>query len=121
MGKQIKKTNPTLISLIQELKKKARENEAHIWKDIAIRLEKPSRNWPIVNLDRIDRHIKENETALIPGKVLSPGKLTKKVSISAFSFSDKSVEKIKKAGSKTLSIQELMKTNPKGKDIRILG
>jgi large subunit ribosomal protein L18e len=121
MAKKIKKTNPILISLIQDLKKKAFENEAPIWKDIALRLEKPSRNWPEVNLERINKYIRENETALIPGKVLSPGKLTKKVSIAAWSFSDKSKEKITKAGGKTLSIQELVNNNPKGKDIRILG
>ncbi len=52
-------------------------------------------------------YIHEKETALIPGKVLSPGKLTKKVSIAAWSFSEKAHEKIKKAGGKTLTIEEL--------------
>lgn len=121
MAKQMKKSNPILISLIQDLKKQANENDALIWKDIALRLERSSRNWPVVNLYRIDKYIKKNETALIPGKVLSPGNLTKKVSVAAWSFSDKSVEKIRKAGGKTLSIQDLMKSNPKGKDVRILG
>ena len=121
MARRLKKTNPMLISLIQDLKKSAYQNDAPIWKDIAIRLEKPSRNWPVVNLDRIDKYIRENETALIPGKVLSPGNLTKKVSVAAWSFSEKSVEKIKKVGGKTLSIQDLVKNNPKGKDVRILG
>ena len=121
MVRQIKKTNPMLTNLIQELKKSSYENDAPIWKDIAKRLEKPSRNWPVVNLNRIDMYINEKETALIPGKVLSPGNLTKKVSIAAWNFSDKSVEKIKKAGGKTLTIQELIKNNPKGKDVRILG
>ena len=115
------KTNPMLIGLIQELKKQSSENEAPIWKDIALRLEKPSRNWPEVNLDRISKYTGEKETSLIPCKVLSTGDLTKKVSIAAWSFSEKSEEKIKKAGGKTLSIEELMKSNPKGKDIRILG
>ena len=110
-----------LIALIQDLKKKAYENDAPIWKDIALRLEKPSRNWPEVNLDRINRYIKENETALVPGKVLSMGDIRKKVSIAAWSFSAKSIEKINKAGGKTLSINDLIKNNPKGKDIRILG
>ena len=32
-----------------------------------------------------------------------------------------SIEKIKKSGGKTISIQDLVKNNPKGKDIRILG
>ena len=110
-----------LIALIQDLKKKAYENDAPIWKDIALRLEKPSRNWPEVNLDRINRYIKENETALVPGKVLSMGDIRKKVSIAAWSFSEKAQEKIKKAGGKSMSIEDLVKNNPKGENIRILG
>jgi len=121
MPKKNNKTNPVLISLIHELKKNASENDAPIWKDIAIRLEKPSKNWAIVNLDRISRYTNEKETALIAGKVLSDGDLTKKVSIAAWSFSENAKDKIKKAGGKILTIEELMRNNPKGKDIRILG
>jgi large subunit ribosomal protein L18e len=121
MARNIKKTDPMLTSLIRDLKRSAYENDAPIWKDIAVRLEKASRNWPVVNLDKINRYINENETALIPGKVLSSGNLTKKVSIAAWNFSDKSVDKIKKAGCKILTIQDLAKDNPKGKDVRILG
>ncbi|MDH7507242.1 MAG: 50S ribosomal protein L18e [Candidatus Thermoplasmatota archaeon] len=121
MPKKTIKTNPALVSLIHELKKCANENNAQIWKDIALRLEKPSCNWPVVNLSKISRYTGEKETALIPGKVLSNGELTKKVSIAAWSFSEKALEKIKKAGGKHMSIEELMKHNPKGKDIRILG
>ncbi len=116
-----KKTNPMLISLIQDLKKLSVEKDAPIWKDIARRLEKPKRNWAAVNLSRIDRYTHEHETVLIPGKVLSAGKLTKKVSIAAWDFSETSKEKIKKAGGKILSIEEVMKHNPTGKDIRIVG
>jgi len=121
MTKRNYKTNPVLITLIQDLKKHSSENDAPIWKDIAVRLEKPSKNWAEVNLDRISKYTGEKEIALIPGKVLSTGDLTKKVSIAAWSFSEKSEEKIKKAGGKTMTINELMKSNPKGKDIRILG
>ena len=121
MTRPMRKTNPHLITLISELKKQAYEQDAPIWKDIAVRLEKTSRNWPVVNLDKIDRYINEKEIALIPGKVLSSGNLTKKVSIAAWDFSEKSIDKIKKAGGKTLTIQDLVKSNPKGKDVRILG
>lgn len=121
MAKKYQKTNPVLVTLIQDLKKQASEKDAFIWKDIASRLEKSSKNWPVVNLDRISRYTSEKETALVPGKVLSDGKLTKKVSIAAWSFSEKSMEKIKKAGGKCMTIQELMKNNPEGKDVRILG
>ena len=54
-------------------------------------------------------------------KVLSNGKLTKKVPIAAWSFSKKSQEKIKKAGGKCMTIADLLKNNPEGKDVRILG
>ena len=121
MSQKIKKTNPVLIQLIQELKKQSNEHDVPLWKDIAKRLEKPSRNWAEVNLDRISKYVLESETALIPGKVLSTGDLTKKISIAAWSFTEKAKDKIKKAGGKTLSIEELLKTNPDGKNIRIMG
>lgn len=121
MTNKNKKTNPMLNTLIQDLKKQSNEQKVQIWKDIAKRLEKPNRNWPEVNLNRISQHTNDKETALIPGKVLSDGELTKKINIAAWNFSTKAEEKIKKAGGKTLTIEELMKNNPKGKDIRILG
>jgi large subunit ribosomal protein L18e len=121
MSKKIKKTNPILVKLIQELKINANKNNAEIWKDIALRLEKPLNNWPVVNLNRINKYLHDNETALIPGKVLSTGNLNKKISIAAWSFSEKSIEKIKKAGGNCMTIEELMKNNPKGKEIRIMG
>lgn len=121
MPKKCKKTNPMLISLIHNLKKQSTEKDVQIWKDIALRLERSSKNWPVVNLDKIDKYTNENETALIPGKVLSDGNLTKKISVAAYSFSQKAKEKIKKAGGEVLTIEELMKINPEGKNIRILG
>jgi len=121
MAKKIKKTNPMLINLIQELKKKSYENKAPIWKDIAERLERPLRNWAEVNLSKIERHAKENETVLVPGRVLSSGELTKKLTIAAWSFSQKAKEKIKKAGGRCISISELVEENPKGKNVRIIG
>lgn len=116
-----KKTNPELVTLIENLKKQASEKDIQLWKDIAIRLEKSSKNWPVVNLNRINKYTNEKETALIPGKVLSDGNLTKKISIAAWSFSDKAQEKIKKAGGKYMTINELLNNNPEGKNIRILG
>ena len=121
MTKKNNKTNPELIKLIHELKKQSIEKDATIWKDIAKRLEKSSKNWAEVNLEHVSKHTGDKETALIPGKVLSAGDLTKKVTIAAWSFSEKASEKIKKAGGKSITINELMKSNPNGKDIRILG
>lgn len=121
MAKKIRKTNPLLINLIQELKRKSHENNAPIWNDIAERLERSSKNWTEVNIGKIERYIKEKEIALIPGKVLSSGELTKKITVAAWSFSQKAREKIEKAGGRCVSITELVKENPKGENVRIIG
>ena len=121
MSRKNTKSNPVLTDLIHNLKKQANEKNVNIWKDIAKRLEKPSRNWPEVNLFKISKNVNEKETALIPGKVLSTGDLDKKITVAAWSFSEQAEEKIKKAGGKSISIQELLEKNPDGKNIRILG
>jgi large subunit ribosomal protein L18e len=121
MSRKITKTNPHLITLIHELKQASHKHDAPIWKDIAKRLEKPLRNWPVVNLNRIDRCINEKETALIPGKVVSTGTLSKKVSIAAWGFTEKAEKKIKQAGGTSITLNDVLKNNPKGTNIRIVG
>ena len=44
MAREIKKTNPNLIDLIYNLRKQSYEEEVGIWKEVAIKLEKPCRN-----------------------------------------------------------------------------
>jgi large subunit ribosomal protein L18e len=117
----IRKTNPQTQSLIQELYKKSNSEGVGIWKDIAHRLEKPLRNWPEVNVNKIEKYLSKGEIALIPGKVLSQGELTKKAQVAAQSFSQQAKKKILAKGGECLSIEDLMNKNPKGKNIRILG
>ncbi|MEM5791076.1 MAG: 50S ribosomal protein L18e [Candidatus Aenigmatarchaeota archaeon] len=113
-------TNPYLRKLIEELKKASIELKAPIWLLVAEKLEKPRRKKIEVNLFKIKRYAKENETVLVPGIVLSEGELEKPISIAAFRFSKNAREKIEKVGGKCLSIQQLMKENPKGSNVRIL-
>lgn len=121
MSQKIQKTNPLLIDLINQLKKEALDNNKPLWKDVALRLQKSSKNWPEVTLKRINKHVNEKETALVPGKVLSSGELTKKIPIAAWNFSDKAKQKITEAGGTAMTIEELLKKNPEGKNIRIMG
>ncbi len=65
------------------------------------------------------KHTRDGETALIPGKVLSLGKMDKKLTVAAFKFSESALEKIN-ANGKAISIEELLKNNPDGKKVRIL-
>lgn len=113
-------TNPELINLIQELKKKSIEHGVNIWKRVANDLEKPTRKRRIINLYKINKYTKENEIIIVPGKVLAAGDLDHAVTIAAFSFSGAALDKINKVG-KIIPINELIKESPKGKRIRIIG
>lgn len=109
-----------MAELISELKKLSIEQKVPLWKRIATELEKPTRNKRVVNLGRINRYAKQDETVLVPGKVLSAGELTQKVIVCAHRFSVEAQRKIQKKG-KTLTIKELMKQNPKAAKVRIIG
>ncbi len=111
---------PHTRALIGELRKHAIEQDVGLWKRIAQDLEAPSRKRRIVNLFAIQANAIDGETVIVPGKVLGEGDLTKKVTVAAFSFSDEAKSKINKSG-KALTITELIKANPKGAKVRILG
>lgn len=114
-------TNPILRELIEELKKKSVEQKVNIWNTVASNLEKPTRKRRVVNLSKINSYTKENETIVVPGKVLGSGILDHKLTISAYQFSDGAKEKIAKVGAKIIPLNELVQETPKGKRIRILG
>jgi len=118
--KKMKKTNPNLMELINGLKEKARDNEAPIWRDVARRLEGPSRNWAEVNVSKVSRYAEDNDTIVIPGKLLGAGEIDKKVTIAVYSASRKAVNKVESAGGKVIGVLELAGTNPKGSGVRIM-
>ncbi|WP_296795116.1 50S ribosomal protein L18e [uncultured Methanobrevibacter sp.] len=119
-SKKIIKTNPNLIELINKLNKQSKSEDAAIWKDVASRLSRSNRRTAEVNLSNINRHAEADETILVPGKVLSNGELDKKVNVVALKFSAKAQEKIESAGGECISIDEIIETNPKGSNIRII-
>jgi large subunit ribosomal protein L18e len=119
--RKLKTTNPQLIELVTFLKKQSRENKAEIWRDVAGRLSKPRRISVAVNLSRLNRYTGKSETVIVPGKVLATGEITHPITIAAFAFSGKAREKITAARGKCLSFPDLIKKNPTGSNIRIIG
>ena len=109
------KTNPQLVATIDNLKAKTREPDAAIWRDIALRLEKPKKNWAEANLSKLERYAKDGETIIVPGKVLAAGEISKKITVAAYSFSEAAAKAIVAAGGKTLA-----DANPKGTGVRIM-
>jgi large subunit ribosomal protein L18e len=119
--KKIKTTNPDLINLFFSLKKQSNQTNTKIWRNIGKQLAKPKRNRIKVNISRINRHSKNNDTIIVPGKVLGAGQINHPVTVAAFAFSEKAGKKIKAAKGKCLSFYELIKENPQGSNITIIG
>lgn len=109
-----RKKNPELANLIITLKKQKKP----IWLATANLLASPKRKAVAVNIAKIDASTKENDTVVIPGKILAEGSLSHSVTIAAFSVSQAAREKLKNA--KLLTIEHLLKTNPEGKGIRLI-
>ncbi len=114
------KTNPRLTNLIALLKEAGRTNDAAVWRDIALRLEAPNRNYAEVNISKINRYANQGETILVPGKVLGTGTLEHPVTIAALNFSKSAEGKILEAKGSCLTIEQLLHSNPRGSHVRIL-
>ncbi|RLG38285.1 50S ribosomal protein L18e [Methanosarcinales archaeon] len=115
-----RKTHPRILRMLDELRKASRENNVRIWRDIAERLERPRRSYAEVNLSRINRYAREGETIVVAGKVLGAGKLDKRVYVAALGFSRKAYQRITALGGRCMSIDDLLKENPKGSGVRIM-
>lgn len=113
------KTNPRLTSLIADLKAATRNGGGDVWGDVAERLEKPRRSHAEVNLGRIERYAREDETVVVPGKVFGSGALRKEVTVAAVDFSGSAETKIDQVG-EAVPLEEALENNPDGADVRVI-
>jgi large subunit ribosomal protein L18e len=117
----MRKTGPTnelTKELIQNLRK---EDSKGLWRRIADDLEKATRNRRVVNISRIARNTKENETIIVPGKVLGSGEIQHNITVAALSFSKTAKTQIETAKGKAITIQELLNKKIKPSEIKIIG
>ncbi len=94
----------------QELIKRLYEKKQPIYRAIAKELSRPTRKAVAVNLAKIEKHAKDKEYVIVPGKVLGNGNLKKDVTVIAYSFSRTALQKLKKK----MTISELLEKNIKG-------
>ncbi len=118
---KIREKNELMKEMIADMRKKSFESKSKFWNSVAENLNRPRRKRYEVNLNRLEKHSKANEKIIVPGIVLGAGEIKKKLTVAALRFSGKAKEKIEKSGGKCLTIEELLKENPKGKGIRIMG
>ena len=113
------KTNPRLTSLIADLKSTARDGGGEVWSDIAERLEKPRSTHAEVNLGRIERYARDDETVVVPGKVLGSGALRKEVTVAAVDFSSTARTKIDGVG-EAIELEQALEDDPGGANVRVI-
>lgn len=118
--KELKKTNPQVLTLIQTLLEKGHRGQAPIWVAVARKLATPTRHLAEVNVYKINKLTGEGDVVVVPGKVLGTGDLDHRVTVSAFRFSESARAKINEKGS-AITIEELIEKNPKGTSVRIMG
>lgn len=114
-------TNQERVTLARLMQKGSKEVKANLWREIAERLSKPKRKRIEVNLSQVSRYTKPNETVVVPGKVLGSGRLTHPIKIAAFNFSKQAAQKITEAKGTCMTMSELLKKNPKGSGVKIIG
>ncbi|HPD81775.1 MAG TPA: 50S ribosomal protein L18e [Candidatus Pacearchaeota archaeon] len=90
------------------------------WVEVAGLLSRPRRKRINFNLDEINQKCNEGESIIIPGKVLSQGKIEKKIKIIAFNFSEKAKEKLLSSKCQITYISDEIKSNPSAKGLKIL-
>ena len=109
-----KKKNSDLVETILLAKKNSK------WIEIASILSRPRRKQKNLNLDLIEKNMKSGKIIVVPGKVLSLGKITKKIKIAAVGFSEKAKEKLLKNGCEIILLKEEIKKNKEAKNIQII-
>ena len=114
-------TNQVVIRMASDLKKASVKNDAPIWAKLAEFALKPSIARRDVNLKRIGQLTKDNDTVVFPGKVLGTGEVPHKITLFSFAISNSAANKIIEKGGKLISYSDLIKQNPTGKGVVLLG
>ncbi len=120
----VRKTGPSNIfhrKLVATLAKSYRSQGAPVWESASLLLSSSRRRRVEVNLSRINRIAVDKDTILVPGKVLGSGRLEHQVKVAAFDFTGSARSKIQDSGGKCLTIEELLKQHPQGKNVRLVG
>ena len=114
-------TNQVVLRMASDLKKASTKNDAPFWRKLAEYALKPSIARRDINLNRIGQLTKENDTVVFPGKVLGTGNVSHKITLCSFSISDSAAAKVLEEGGKLISYSDLIKQNPTGKGVVLLG
>ena len=103
------------------LRKAFKNKRAPIWKYLENELQNSRSRTSEVNIGKLANVTKEGETIVVPGKILGSGRIDHKLTVCAFSISQKATKKLNDSGGEIVTIADLTKSYPEGKGVRIIG
>ncbi len=114
-------TSQVVIQMAKELRVASKKNKAPIWSKLAELALKPTRARRVLNLGQIDKFVNDNDIVVVPGKVLGTGNVSHKITLCSFSISATGAKKVTQSGGKIMNFAQLIKNNPTGKGVKIIG
>ena len=114
-------TNQIVIQMVKTLRVASKKNNAPIWERLADLALKPTRAKRTMNLGQLDKFVSDNDVVVVPGKVLGTGSLSHKITLCSFSISTTGAKKVTQSGGKIIDFAQLIKNNPTGKGVKIIG
>src|SRR3989344_3014135 len=115
MAKRTGPTNPNLKRLIRALRTASNKEDVAIWDKVATELERQTRSRREVDVARLSRVTSAKEVVVVPGKVFATGDIDHEVRVAAWRFSEAAKKKVK-----AITIEDLIKQNPKGKNVKVI-
>lgn len=110
-------SNPHTQALITFLNK---SDQPAIYRRLSEMVNFAERKRRVINVDQLDRLVKDGDVVVFPAKVLGSGIMTKKITIGALAFSSEAKRKIIAAGGEAITLAELWEKHPKGTNVRLL-
>jgi len=121
MVRTVEFKDPSRVEVIKAVETVARKEDSGLWSAVAEELSRVRKNRREVNVYKINKYTSSGDIVVVPGKVLGDGLLGHKVVVAAFKFTTGAEKKITDAGGEAVSIIDLVRKNPKGVKIKLLG
>ncbi len=114
-------TSQVVLHMAKDLKRSSLKNDAPIWAKLAEYALKPSIARRDINLNKIDQLTKDGDVVVFPGKVLGTGNISHKITLFSFAISSSAAIKITQKGGNLVSHKEIVRQNPTGKGVVLIG
>lgn len=108
--------NLNTLLLLNALRKAKRP----VWSDVAKRLRKPRRVRAEVTLSRLDKVTTENQLVVVPGRIVSTGQVTHKMTVGYFAATKSALVRLKQAGVNALPLSQFLQKHGQEKSIKIV-